>query len=188
MPRPRTFDEERAVDAAMRAFWTKGYESTSTHDLSTATGLGRSSIYNTFACKHDLFEKALRRYAEVRTASLLELLAGPGSIREKVRTVFWWTVDADPDDPLGCMTVNAVIELAPHDRVVAEMVRKDETVRLAALGDAFEAARRAGEIDGDPEMLARFVLSTVAGMQVQARGGTGRDGLAAIAEVALRAL
>ncbi len=172
----------------MRAFWTTGYEGTSTHDLSTATGLGRSSIYNTFVSKHDLFEKALRHYAEVRTAALLELLAGPGSVREKVRTILWWTVDADHGDPLGCMTVNAIIELAPHDAVVAEMVRKDEAVRLAALRDAFEAARCAGEIDGDPEMLARFVLATVGGLQVQARGGSSREVLAGIAEVALRAL
>ncbi|NUS02366.1 MAG: helix-turn-helix transcriptional regulator, partial [Nonomuraea sp.] len=59
MARPRTFEEDRAVEAAMRAFWDAGYEATSTQDLCAATGLGRSSIYNTFAGKRDLFERAL---------------------------------------------------------------------------------------------------------------------------------
>jgi AcrR family transcriptional regulator len=68
MPRPRTFDEDRAIDAAMRLFWTSGYEATSTQDLCEATGLGRSSIYNTFTSKRDLFDRALRRYTESFTA------------------------------------------------------------------------------------------------------------------------
>ncbi|CAM5616019.1 TetR/AcrR family transcriptional regulator OS=Streptomyces alboniger OX=132473 GN=CP975_28210 PE=4 SV=1 [Streptomyces alboniger] len=64
MARPRTFDEERALDAAMHAFWVKGYEATSTQDLCEATGLGRSSIYNTFSSKHALFRRALARYMD----------------------------------------------------------------------------------------------------------------------------
>ncbi|CAM5718428.1 hypothetical protein SALBM311S_08525 [Streptomyces alboniger] len=64
MARPRTFDEEGALDAAMRTFWEKGYESTSTQDLCDATGLGRSSIYNTFKGQARLFERVLARYID----------------------------------------------------------------------------------------------------------------------------
>lgn len=77
MARPRTFDEGRALDAAMHAFWANGYEATSTQDLCEATGLGRSSIYNTFSSKHDLFKRSLARYIELMTVPQIELLEDP---------------------------------------------------------------------------------------------------------------
>ncbi|ADB29539.1 transcriptional regulator, TetR family [Kribbella flavida DSM 17836] len=190
MARPRKFVEDAAIDAAMRAFWAHGYEGTSTQDLCEATGLGRSSIYNTFASKHDLFEKALARYIELKTAAALELLAGDLPVREKVRTLLWWAVEPDEDNPIGCLVVNATVELGPHDPAAADMLRRDQEVRLAALVAAIEAGRRAGEIaaDKDAESLARFVVATISGMRVMARGGADRAALESIATTALSAL
>jgi AcrR family transcriptional regulator len=190
MGRPRTFVEDSAIDAAMRAFWTNGYEGTSTQDLCEATGLGRSSIYNTFAGKRDLFEKALARYIELKTAAVLELLAGDLPVREKVRTMLWWAVDSDPTDPIGCLVVNSMVELGPHDPVAADQLRRDQEIRQAALVAAIEAGRSTGEIaaDKDAESLARFVVATISGMRVMARGGADRPALEAIATTALTAL
>lgn len=96
----------------MRAFWTAGYEATSTQELCAATGLGRSSIYNTFASKHELFVKALSHYMDVRTTRLIELLKDDAKpIRERLRTVLEWAVAPDEDDPSGCLVVNATVEL-----------------------------------------------------------------------------
>ena len=60
--RPREFDADEALDAAMGAFWAKGYESTSLSDLTAATGLHKGSLYQAFGDKHSLFIEALRRY------------------------------------------------------------------------------------------------------------------------------
>src|SRR5438132_514738 len=103
MARPRQFDEQRAVDAAARAFWASGYEATSTEDLCAATGLGRSSIYNTFTSKRDLFEKALARYMADKNATTTELLEGEGPVKDKVRALLWQVVEADERDPIGCL-------------------------------------------------------------------------------------
>ena len=46
--RPREFDEERALEAAMDEFWKKGYESTSLNDLCCCTGLHKGSLYQAF--------------------------------------------------------------------------------------------------------------------------------------------
>ncbi|WP_280444408.1 TetR/AcrR family transcriptional regulator [Nocardia brasiliensis] len=189
MARPKQFDEERAVDAAMRAFWIAGYEATSTQALCEATGLGRSSIYNTFTSKHDLFERALRRYMTAKNATTFDLLDSDLDAKAKMRALLWQVVDAPEADPLGCLVVNSMVELAPHDPEVAATLREDQRRRLAALRDALESGRRAGEIDDSKsaEELAHFMNATIAGMRVAARGGAGRDALAAIATTALDA-
>ena len=62
MARPREFDIDEALDAAMGVFWERGYEATSMVNLMDATGLHKGSIYKAFEDKHDLFLQALRRY------------------------------------------------------------------------------------------------------------------------------
>lgn len=191
MARPRQFEEERAVEAAMRAFWERGYEATSTQELCAATGLGRSSIYNTFTSKHDLFTRALTLYMDARTANAVEVLEDAGRpVRERLRTVLGWAVEAPVDDPVGCLVVNTMIEMAPRDEDVAERLRGDQERRLAALRAAIEAGQRSGEIDAgrDAGALAHFVVAAIAGMRVAARGGADERTLRAIADTAIAAI
>ncbi|MFI6922942.1 TetR/AcrR family transcriptional regulator [Nonomuraea spiralis] len=189
MARPRTFEEDRAVEAAMRAFWDAGYEGTSTQDLCAATGLGRSSIYNTFDSKRDLYERALRRYHEERTSALIELMDSDLPAPEKIRTVLWQAVDPQADSPAGCLVVNSLVELAPHDAGIATLLRRDGDRRVAALRGAIERGQARGEIgaDKDAQALAHFVVATVSGISVAARGGTGRAILESIAKTAMTA-
>ncbi|WP_225729402.1 MULTISPECIES: TetR/AcrR family transcriptional regulator [unclassified Nocardia] len=190
MARPKAFDEDRAVDAAMRAFWTTGYEGTSTQDLCTATGLGRSSIYNTFVSKHELFTRALRRYMDSKNARTFELLDGPEPAKDKIRTILHWAVEAPQDDPMGCFVVNSVVELGPRDDDIAAALRDDHERRLTALTAAITVGQRLGEIDNSRPArdLAHFVIATISGLRVAARGGADRKTLAAIADTALRCL
>ncbi|GAA2420905.1 TetR/AcrR family transcriptional regulator [Actinomadura vinacea] len=189
MARPRNFDEERAVEAAMRAFWTAGYEATSTQDLCEATGLGRSSIYNTFKSKHDLFERSLRRYMDLKTGGYTSLLEGPGTVRGKITELLRRMIDDETGDGLGCLVVNTAVELAPRDPEVAALLERDYRRRLEVLRAAFEAGRRDGEIapDRDPVEMAHFIIATISGIRVAARSGAERATLEAVASAALRA-
>ncbi|MCG5212790.1 TetR/AcrR family transcriptional regulator [Streptosporangium sp. KLBMP 9127] len=190
MARPRKFDEERAVDAAMRAFWAAGYEATSTEDLCEATGLGRSSIYNTFTSKRALFLRALRHYAETMTERQVELLEGDAPVREKLRELLSRVVDEESGDPQGCLVVNTSIELAGRDEEVAALLKRDYDRRIEALRTALETGRSRGELDAgrDPLALAHFVAATVGGLRVAARTGADRAALDGIAASALAAL
>jgi TetR/AcrR family transcriptional regulator, transcriptional repressor for nem operon len=170
--RPREFDEERAVDAAMRAFWANGYEATSTEDLCAATGMRRSSIYNAFTSKRALFETALARYMAEKNEILDDLRDGDDSIRDKIRRLFRWTMDRGDHDHAGCL------------------VRRDYALRRDALKTAFEAGQRRGEIDPgkDPGALADFVIATISGIRVADRGGADKAAMEAVAETVLGAL
>lgn len=189
MGRPRTFDEELVLDAAMRAFWTNGFAGTSTEDLCAATGLGRSSLYNTFTGKRELFVSALRRYSDEMYQRLIEILERPLPIRERIREILQQGVEPLPGDPAGCLVVNSVIELDRSDPEVAEQLHRDGERRLALMRDVLARAQAAGEIDPgrDPEALAQFVAATVSGMRVAARAGADRAALTAIADTAIAA-
>ncbi|MGW7272650.1 TetR/AcrR family transcriptional regulator [Streptomyces sp. NPDC054864] len=199
MARPRTFDEERALDAAMHAFWTNGYEATSTQDLCEATGLGRSSIYNTFSSKHELFQRALARYMDSMTAIQVEILEdAERPPMERLRALFTRVIDSefecreDGEDghSIGCLTVNTTVELAGRDPEAAEMLARDLTVRLAAIGGVIRTGQSGGDITStrDPDDLARFLNAIIGGMRIAAQGGADHAALTAIADTALDAL
>src|SRR5947207_11547368 len=75
--RPRAFDTDAALDAALAVFWRKGYEGASLTDLTAAMGINRPSLYAAFGSKEDLFRKALDRYAEGPAAYVREALEEP---------------------------------------------------------------------------------------------------------------
>ncbi|MFH8613816.1 TetR/AcrR family transcriptional regulator [Streptomyces sp. NPDC017979] len=196
MARPRTFDEGRALDAAMRTFWEKGYEAASTQDLCDATGLGRSSIYNTFKSKHDLFERALTRYVDMTTRAQQAVLEEPGqSGAERVRALFAVIVESETEHrlggrSLGCLTVNTLVGMAGRDPRTAAILERDTARRLAVMRAVLEDGRRDGSITApqDAGALARFVNAAIAGIRVSSQGGADRAALEAIAEVAVAAL
>ncbi|MGG2458444.1 TetR/AcrR family transcriptional regulator [Streptomyces sp. RGM 3693] len=211
MARPRKFDEERAVDAAMEAFWAAGYEATSTQDLCDATGLGRSSIYNTFKSKHDLFERALARYMEHKNGELAELLdggsdsgsgsdagAGAGAetgtrtARQKLRAVLQRVIDEEfthHPDGRGCLVVNTAVEVSSHDPAVATTLERDYGVRLEMIRGVIESGQRDGDIapDKDARTLAHLLIASIGGIRVSARAGVGRAPLENVADATLAA-
>ncbi|PSL56379.1 TetR family transcriptional regulator [Saccharothrix carnea] len=196
MPRPKEFDEEQALDAAMRTFWVNGYEATSTEDLCRATGLGRSSIYNTFSSKHELFKRALIRYTELMTAGQIALLDdGTRSPKDRLRGLFDAIIAGEvenrrDDRGIGCLTVNTTVELAGRDREAAELVERDQRRRLDALRAVIATGLRDGEFRSgrDPAELARFLNAVIAGIRVAGQGGADIPTLKAIADTALEAL
>ncbi|MFC9691761.1 TetR/AcrR family transcriptional regulator [Kribbella sp. NPDC056951] len=190
MVRPRMFDEEQAVDAAMRVFWASGYEATSTQELCTATGLGRSSIYNTFSSKRSLFDLALQRYMAQTTSAQLELIRRTElPIRERVRQILWRAVEPDPGDPSGCLVINTVVELGPTDPELVEILDRDHAVKLTALADEIRAAQTAGDVDAsrDPNALADYVYVVLGGLRVAARRGAPAGAQQSVIEAALQA-
>ncbi len=175
----------------MHTFWLNGYQATSTEDLCAATGLGRSSIYNTFSSKHELFVRALKHYFRTATGRWLELLAEPLPAKEKVRRMLAQVIEDEALNPgRGCLAVNTVTELARRDESIRKFVRQDFDQLIDAIRVAIEAGQRDGEIDRgkDARSLAEFVHGTVGGLRLMSQSGAGRTAMSNVAEVALLAL
>jgi len=61
--RPREFGEATVLDAAVRRFWTQGYEGTSVRDSAAEMGITGASLYNAFGDKRTPHRRALAFYA-----------------------------------------------------------------------------------------------------------------------------
>jgi len=191
MARPREFDETAAVQSAMHAFWTRGYEATSTQELCAATGLGRSSVYNTFTSKKALFQRALTHYSAQGLAGRKAVLEGPGTAAERLAAMFDGLIDDELEHGRrGCLVVNTLAELGTPDDEVGAALRDDTEKQLVLL----TACAREGVLDGSlrdgriPADVAEFLLSTISGLRVMSRRGASAEAMHAVADLALSAI
>nr|MYU47883.1 TetR family transcriptional regulator [Streptomyces sp. SID7803] len=150
MARTKEFDPEAALQSALELFWQRGYEATSMADLVEHLGIGRASIYATFGNKHELFLKAMDRYAEGgRDPSLLAELSQPGgpalpAVRSVVRR-FAEEATSLEARLHGCLITNTASELAPHDVAVARRVETSWEHLETPLHSALIRAQAQGE-------------------------------------------
>lgn len=171
--RPREFDDEAVIEAAMDVFWTNGYEATSAQQLVERTGLGRGSLYNAFGSKQKLYHEALARYLEQGIEAQSQILNGPGTVKERLRTLMLWGIegDLDPVKHRGCMGVFAALERSGKDPVVAQINRIYVNRLEQVLCHQFAVGQRNGELSSDrPALsLARAFLSSYFGLRVLGR-------------------
>ncbi len=190
------FDETSAIDGAMRQFWRHGYAATSTRELCKATGVPYSSLYNAFDSKHDLFLRALERYLDVAWEPQSDILADESRpavqrLREVMRLVVAHEVANRVDGRnIGCLSVNATVELAGRDDAVDSLLRHDAQRRIDAMARAIGVGQASGEIrvGGRPSELARFLNAVIAGMRVSAQGGASPATLRRIASIGVDGL
>lgn len=192
MARPREFEKEAAVKAALEVFWRQGYQATSVQDLVEATGVNRGSLYDTFGDKHGLFLEAVEYYRCQISARRLTQLEGPGPLRDKLATFFDDMIAFSVGEGrlLGCLMTNAAIEMAPHDRDTACAVAANMAAMETAFRRLLTAAQKKGEVDAkkSPRDLARFLTATANGLRVMAKVTPERTALKSVVRVALQAL
>jgi AcrR family transcriptional regulator len=173
MGRPREFREEQAIDRAMEAFWAKGFAGTSLDDLAEATGLNRSSLYNAFGGKLELFCAALDHYragpAKVVLQPLLEETGAP-ALRQFLERLAEFV--ASTDACRGCLMVNTLAEGEIDLAVVARVKAHFEAIR-EGVKKAYRQAVRDGEVSSQasPEAVADWLLVTVRGVLLGAASG-----------------
>ncbi|WP_069353310.1 TetR/AcrR family transcriptional regulator [Burkholderia cenocepacia] len=173
MARTREFDEREALLQAMRVFWSQGYEATSLTDLLKATGLSKSSLYDTFGSKRELFLAAFEVYRLERMRMLDGYLTSESTAFASIRAFFEMVVEHARRDerPFGCMSCNEAVEFGPHDEEVQQLVERDFRGIEDALADALERGKADGSIPRtkNSRKLARFLTVTHQGLQIMAR-------------------
>lgn len=177
--RPRSFDRDAALAAAVEQFWREGYDATSVATLTAAMGVSPPSLYAAFGDKHRLFEEASATYFR-RTCDGLDRALGLPTARAAVERMLDDTARAHTDaaTPAGCLMLT-------EPRLTAQ--REELRRRLV---DRLERGVRDGDLapDTPTDDLAAFLVSVLRGMSGSARDGGTLDDLQAVARTALAAI
>lgn len=163
----KSFDPPNAMDRVMRVFWSRGYQAVSIADLETATGLNRSSLYNAFGGKDEIFAAALARYSDMMLARILPALEA-STLTEAV-TEFLTRFDhalSGRTSPGGCLVFLAIFEGSATDGVAAEALKCHISGVRHAIASRFSAALNAGALahKSDAVELTALTLAVMAGL------------------------
>jgi len=187
--RPRQFDDEQALDAALRLFWRHGYEGTPISTLAQAMGLTVASVYNAFGNKESLFMKAVDHYDRY-SASLYEEAFAKTSAREVARGILMGEVDlvSGEGTPEGCLMIQGALATSPESEAVQQAMAKLRRQAEADVAARFEQFQEAGELPPgwNAKALAGYVMTVATGMAVQAKGGASRQELIDVADMAMK--
>ena len=191
MGRPRAFDTDAALDAALKIFWAKGYEGTTVSDLTRAMGLNMSSLYAAFGDKESLFRQVAARYAEDASALYEKALARP-TLAEALEELFSAIVDFlnRPGYPPGCLTVMGALATSSTAEPVQQLLLQMRTRGQLRLQERCEEAQKAGELpkDTDVPALARYLETVLWGLMVQGASGATKAQMQSIADTAVKHL
>lgn len=179
--RPIEFLPDEALDAAMQLFWERGYEATSLQDLESRTGLARSSLYNSFGSKRDLYAMSLARYkqqlGELMFAPLENGTAGLEDIDaflDRLAAGLGRLLGAP--NAAGCLMINSMMELGGKDREFAAMSQELFGRLRAAMTATLRRAVARGEASPDGlDGRVRLLLALALGINVKSRSGATRE-------------
>ncbi|WP_159610344.1 TetR/AcrR family transcriptional regulator [Glutamicibacter sp. JC586] len=168
MARTLAFDSTTVIKKARSLFWSKGFEAASIPELESATGLSRSSIYNSFGSKRGLFDAAVQSYLdEIVRPRLQQLTAqevSPEALTEYLDGLI--AVFGQPEAlPTcnGCLLINTANSPLSADSHVSQVVQ----AYREELEEAFSLGIQAARSDLDPSVQQRLA-STVTGLVVAA--------------------
>ena len=185
--RPRSFDREAALDAAMQVFWEKGYEATSISDLTEVMDINPPSLYAAFGDKERLFMEAIERYQQARGNSCPygDEPTARGAI-EKLLT-FMATELTETCHPRGCMMMMAAATAANTSPQMQKALAEMRTGSRDRIKDRIKHGIAEGDVPQgtDANALADFYSAVMAGMSLQARDGATRRSLMATVERAM---
>lgn len=186
MARHKEFDETEALEAAMHAFWSRGYEGTSLSDLESSMQLTRTSIYNAFGNKQQLFNQAIDHYQNTVLSRMLEILDSGRTIQDGVRRFLNSVVDLhfDEDTPGGCLVVLSILEREQHQTETVVALEKIVAQMQKVIQARIKHAQDTGQVDAaiDARSVSTSIVAAATGIMVMGKAGFTRSALRKVSD------
>lgn len=168
MPKSILFDKEKVMQNVIELFWKKGYNGTSMQDLVDATGLNRSSFYNSFGDKFSLFEASLKYYQEQQYNWLTKTCNEGKTPKEAIVSLFKGIIDDIKENgQKGCMLTSCTSEMS-HDPRVKEFLIDNKDRVVSTFESLILKSQHLGELpkEKNAKVLALYLFSNLQGLRI----------------------
>jgi TetR/AcrR family transcriptional regulator, transcriptional repressor for nem operon len=192
MARTKVFNEEVVLNKAVDLFWEKGYNGTSAQELVDGLGISRSSLYDTYGDKFQLYKSSLLQYRKQFGGSMIAMIDSSTDFEKTLKEIFHYVVTESLQEKCskGCFMINSTIELASHNQEIAKIVNDNMQDIEDALFRLIKKGQKAKQFSKSlsPRSLARFVFNTISGLRVASKSGADKKVFDDIVKVTLSAL
>lgn len=192
MARPLEFDKNAVLEKAMEVFWEKGFEAASLQDLIEAMDLSKSSFYQAFKSKHDLYAVALNHYTDCMIADLSGRLESSPSGLKFIENTFLEIAESAPlkASQRGCFLMNTASEFSQNNVEIADLTRNGLKKIEAVFARAVKKAQADGEVSlsKNAETLADFLICNMSGLKTMVKAGIKPDTLRPIVNTIVASL
>jgi AcrR family transcriptional regulator len=190
--RPRSFDRDQALRAALRVFREHGYEGTSMSHLQEALGgLSPPSIYAAFGSKEQLFREATNLYVATRRSMAERQMASATTAREAIEATLRCAVmgSTESGEPRGCLLVQSAITCSASGEGVQQYLRSFRVEEQRTILKRLKAGVASGELPAgaNVQAMAQFYTTFARGIAIQARDGATRAALMDAVDCAMAA-
>ena len=176
--RPREFDRNTALRAAMLVFWRQGYEGASLADLTKAMNISKPTLYTAFGDKQGLLREALRMYLGLRAEDYAAAL-NRSTVREVAEAWLRLTggVRKEAGVPSGCFLVQGALAGSQANQLIQDELASIRNEGTKQLEQRFERAKQEGDLPGTwkPGPLAQYLSALASGLAVQSSGGISSE-------------
>lgn len=159
--RPRSFDREKALQAAIKVFWDKGYDGASMRDLAAAMGINSPSLYAVFGDKHQLYLEAIDYYTNDDACAPLLAFEAELDIEKAVIAFMRATIEyasTSSNNPKGCFLGSCVSTTAGQVEGATERLQKAINEADLRLAKRFDQEKELGNLPKDFPSLQRARL------------------------------
>jgi AcrR family transcriptional regulator len=150
---------KQIIQAAVGEFAQYGFAQTKFDTIAKRAGIGKGTIYLYFPSKQALFQAMLQEIAQDHLAQLRRALTDQPTLEARLSAVlatFEYLVRERPDELR--IFISALYDV--HRQFQAEAA-DHRRAYLTLLGELLREAEQAGEIRGDVELAALFILTVL---------------------------
>lgn len=192
MPKTKQFNKEKVLEASSVIFHQKGYNGTSIDEILKATGLSRSSLYDSFGDKHNLYLQSLEYYKSTTNNGLKEVGKKKLNGLEKIEYVFDEVINhliKNPHDN-GCLMVNAAAEMSKQCDKTSQVVcnNKEEVEGLFNMWVEEAQSEKIVTLSKPSKSYGQFLFNTLCGLKVMSQSGATKSELNNIVKISIDAL